>query len=468
MARHALLVEDDASIATVITAALEAEAFTVDRCDSIAGRDRLLAAGGYDVMLTDVVLTDGDGIASLGDVHLLHPDMPIIVLSAQNTLDTAVRASDTGAFEYFPKPFDLEELVRATCQAADARNGTSANDEQPGDALPLIGRSQVMQDVYRMITRVLRNDLTVLILGESGTGKELVAEAIHQLGARKAGPFVALNTAAIPRELIESELFGHEKGAFTGAVSRNIGKFEQAHGGTLFLDEIGDMPPEAQTRLLRALQSGKIRRVGGRDEIAVDVRIIAATNRDLAPMIAAGSFREDLFYRLNVVPIQLPPLRERKGDIEPLVSHFLRQAVAEGLPSRTVSRETLALLEQQPWRGNVRELRNLVFRAVLFSRDERIEAGAVQQLLRDAQADVTGTADIASALTAWLGAAQPAPGALYHEALAAFEKPLFEHALRATGGNQLRAAQLLGINRNTLRKRLDDLAIDPDRFNHRG
>jgi len=468
MARRALLVEDDASIATVITAALEAEAFAVDRCDSIAGRDRLLAAGRYNVMLTDVVLTDGDGIASLGDVHLLHPEMPIIVLSAQNTLDTAVRASDTGAFEYFPKPFDLEELVRAACQAADAGSGTSASDEQPGDALPLIGRSQVMQDVYRMITRVLRNDLTVLVLGESGTGKELVAEAIHQLGARKAGPFVALNTAAIPRELIESELFGHEKGAFTGAVSRNIGKFEQAHGGTLFLDEIGDMPPEAQTRLLRALQSGKIRRVGGRDEIAVDVRIIAATNRDLAPMIAAGSFREDLFYRLNVVPIQLPPLRERKGDIEPLVSHFLRQAVAEGLPSRTVSKETLALLEQQSWRGNVRELRNIVFRAVLFSRDERIEAGAVQQLLRDAQADVAGAADFDGALTAWLGAAQPAPGALYHEALAAFEKPLFEHALRATGGNQLRAAQLLGINRNTLRKRLDDLAIEPDRFNHRG
>jgi len=468
MARRALLVEDDPSIATVITAALEAEAFTVDRCDSIAGRDRLLAAGSYDVMLTDVVLTDGDGIASLGDVHLLHSEMPIIVLSAQNTLDTAVRASDTGAFEYFPKPFDLDELVRAACQAADSRSGASAGDEQPGETLPLIGRSQAMQDVYRMITRVLRNDLTVLVLGESGTGKELVAEAIHQLGARKAGPFVALNTAAIPRELIESELFGHEKGAFTGAVSRNIGKFEQAHGGTLFLDEIGDMPPEAQTRLLRALQSGKIRRVGGRDEIAVDVRIIAATNRDLAPMISAGAFREDLFYRLNVVPIQLPPLRERTGDIEPLVRHFLRQAVAEGLPSRTVSKETLALLEAQPWRGNVRELRNLVFRAVLFSRDEQIEAAPVRQLLSDAQADAAGDVGFDSALAAWLGEARPEHGALYHEALAALEKPLFEHALRATGGNQLRAAQLLGINRNTLRKRLDDLAIDPDRFNHRG
>src|SRR5687768_6375026 len=198
MARRALLIEDDASIATVITAGLEAEAFAVDRCDSIAGRDRLLAAGTYDVMLTDVVLTDGDGIASLGEVHRSHPDMPLIILSAQNTLDTAVRATDTGAFEYFPKPFDLEELVRAARQAADSRGGTKAPGEETGEGLPLIGRSQPMQDVYRMIARVLRNDLTVLVLGESGTGKELVAEAVHQLGARKGGPFVAVNTAAIP------------------------------------------------------------------------------------------------------------------------------------------------------------------------------------------------------------------------------------------------------------------------------
>jgi len=469
MERRALLVEDDASIATVITAALEAEAFAVDRCDSIAGRDRLLAGGGYDVMLTDVVLTDGDGIATLGEVHRAHPDMPVIILSAQNTLDTAVRATDTGAFEYFPKPFDLEELVRAARQAADARGGVAAAGEDAGGGLPLIGRSQPMQDVYRMITRVLRNDLTVLVLGESGTGKELVAEAIHQLGARKAGPFVAVNTAAIPRELIESELFGHEKGAFTGAVSRHVGKFEQAHGGTLFLDEIGDMPPEAQTRLLRALQSGRIRRVGGREEIAIDVRIIAATNRDLAPMIAAGSFREDLFYRLNVVPIHLPPLRERKGDVEPLVRHFLRQAAAEGLPPRGLSKEAVALLEAQPWRGNVRELRNFVFRAALLSREEQIDAATVRQLLAERPvAEATGAVDFAGALAAWLGKASPAPGALYQGALAAFEKPLFEHALRETGGNQLRAAQLLGINRNTLRKRLDDLQIDPERFNHRG
>jgi len=469
MTRRALLVEDDASIATVITAGLEAEAFTVDRCDSVAERDRLLAKDSYDVMLTDVVLTDGDGIATLDEIHRVYPEMPVIILSAQNTLDTAVRATETGAFEYFPKPFDLDELVRAACQAADSRGSGETDREDVGEGLPLIGRSQAMQDVYRMIARVLRNDLTVLVLGESGTGKELVAEAIHQLGARKHGPFVAVNTAAIPRELIESELFGHEKGAFTGAVSRAIGKFEQAHGGTLFLDEIGDMPPEAQTRLLRALQSGRIRRVGGREEIAIDVRIVAATNRDLAPMIADGTFREDLYYRLNVVPIHLPPLRERKGDIEPLARHFLRRAAEEGLPARGLSRQAVALLEEQPWRGNVRELRNFMFRAALLTRDDEIDATTVRQLLSDRPApEPAAGADFASALAAWLERNPVAPGTLYHGALAAFERPLFEHALRRTGGNQLRAAQLLGINRNTLRKRLDDLDINPEGFARRG
>ncbi|BBC73142.1 sigma-54-dependent Fis family transcriptional regulator [Altererythrobacter sp. B11] len=471
MGRRVLLVEDDASIATVITAALEDEAFTVHRCDSIACRDRMLGEHEYDVMLTDVILTDGDGIATLGDVTACYPDLPVIILSAQNTLDTAVRATDTGAFEYFPKPFDLDELVRAACQAADATvSGAGAEPDLP-EGLPLIGRSQAMQDVYRMIARVLRNDLTVLILGESGTGKELVAEAIHQLGSRKQGPFVAVNTAAIPRELIEAELFGHEKGAFTGAVSRNIGKFEQAQGGTLFLDEIGDMPPEAQTRLLRALQSGRIRRVGGREEVTIDVRIIAATNRDLAPMIADGSFREDLYYRLNVVPIHLPPLRERDGDVPGLAVHFLRRAAAEGLPQHSLSKEAASILAAQPWRGNVRELRNFVYRAALLSREEQIDAATVRQLLSDrAEADAPAAAecDFAGTVTTWLAGAGFAPGTLYHAALAEFEKPLFEHALKETGGNQLRAAQLLGINRNTLRKRLDDLAIDPEGFSQRG
>jgi len=467
MSKRALLVEDDNAISLVTTAALQDDGFLVDSCDSIAGRDRLLAENSYDVMLTDVMLADGDGIATLSQVHADYPDLPIIILSAQNTLDTAVRASDTGAFEYFPKPFDLDELVRAARQAAHSRGAGEEEGGQAGEGLPLVGRSQAMQSVYRMITRVLRNDLTVLILGESGTGKELVAEAIHQLGHRSAAPFVAINAAAIPRDLIESELFGHEKGAFTGAVARHIGKFEQASGGTLFLDEIGDMPPEAQTRLLRALQSGRIRRVGGREEIEIDVRIIAATNRDLAPMIAEGRFREDLFYRLNVVPIQLPPLRERASDIEALARHFLMQAAGEGLPRRQLSPEATDLLMRQAWRGNVRELKNFIYRTALMAREDVIDVATVQAQLEHRPAAASspdGGTDFGAVLGQWLVEASPSPGTLYHSALSAFEKPLFEHALRETGGNQLRAAQLLGINRNTLRKRLAELEIDAETF----
>ena len=469
MSHKILLVEDDLSIAIVIKAALEAEGLAVDHCKSIAERDQLLAIGTYGALLTDVVLDDGDGIESLAGVRTSHPNLPIIILSAQNTLDTAVRATDTGAFEYFPKPFDLDELVRAVRQAVEARAPAEAGQGPDVDGLPLVGRSQAMQGVYRMITRVLHNDLTVLVLGESGTGKELVAEAIHQLGARRAGPFVAVNTAAIPGELIESELFGHEKGAFTGAVARNIGKFEQANGGTLFLDEIGDMPLEAQTRLLRALQSGRIRRVGGQEEIAIDVRIVAATHRDLRPLIADGRFREDLYYRLNVVPIQMPPLRERADDIGALSRHFLALAQKEGLPRHTLEKDAVALLERQPWRGNVRELRNFMYRMALLAREEAIDAGIVAGFLDDMPdtSRVPRDVDFDAALHAWLLDVTPPDGTLYHSALAAFEKPLFEHALAETGGNQLKAAQLLGINRNTLRKRLGELAIDPERFTHR-
>ncbi|MBV1916440.1 MAG: sigma-54 dependent transcriptional regulator, partial [Sphingomonadaceae bacterium] len=348
-----LLVEDDPSIAIVITAALEAEGLSVTHCETIAERDEFFAGNDYSALVTDVMLPDGDGIESLGMIRRAQPDLPIVILSAQNTLDTAVRATDTGAFEYFPKPFDIEELVRTVRQAVGTRTNTSkqTEDVQLGGDMPMIGRSAAMQAVFRMITRVLRNDLTVLILGESGTGKELVAEAIHQLGDRQAGPFIAVNTAAIPGDLIESELFGHEKGAFTGAVARHIGKFEQAAGGTLFLDEIGDMPMQAQTRLLRALQSGSIRRVGGRDEVRLDVRIIAATNKDLEPLIAAGQFREDLYYRLNVVPIQMPPLRDRTEDIAALAQHFLQMASSEGLPRRELTSDAADLLSRQPWRG---------------------------------------------------------------------------------------------------------------------
>ncbi len=466
MSAKILLIEDDAAIATVITAALEDEGYVVHHSDSIAGRNRLLAEHAYAVMLTDVMLVDGDGIKSLGDVKSVAPDMPLIILSAQNTLDTAVRASETKAFEYFPKPFDLDELVRAVGQAVGQNSSIDNSPELEGDGMPLVGRSPAMQHVYRMITRVLRNDLTVLVTGESGTGKELVAEAIHQLGSRKSGPLVAVNAAAIPGDLIESELFGHEKGAFTGAIGQAIGKFEQANGGTLFLDEIGDMPAEAQTRLLRALQSGRIRRVGGRQEIAVDVRIIAATNRDLGPMIEAGTFREDLFYRLNVVPIELPPLRDRAQDVEVLTKHFLAEAAEEGLPRRAITHEAIAALETRTWRGNVRELRNVVYRLALMARKDQIEAGDLQEIIGEESSNASQAEQLGfgSALDHWFSSNQPQSGALYHTALAAFEKPLFEYALEQTGGNQVRAAQLLGINRNTLRKRLNELSINPDRF----
>ncbi len=472
-----LLVEDDATIATVITAALEAEGFAVVRSDSVAGRDRLLDAGPHALMLTDVMLADGDGIETLPAVRARHPDLPVIILSAQNTLDTAVRASDTGAFEYFPKPFDLDDLIAAVHQAvgrgaADADVDFRAETDAMPQGLPLVGRSAAMQAVFRMITRVLRNDLTVLILGESGTGKELVAEAIHQLGNRGGGPFVAVNTAAIPHDLIESELFGHEKGAFTGAIARYAGKFEQAGGGTLFLDEIGDMPLEAQTRLLRALQTGRIRRVGGAEEIRLDCRIIAATNRDLLPMIAAGQFREDLYYRLAVVPIALPPLRERRDDIAALARHFLASAANEGLPRRQLTDAAVAVLARQAWRGNVRELRNLVYRLALMAREDTIDAATIVPMLTSDTAPARAGADmpdapglspdLSAALGQWLADHSPLPGRLYDDALAAFEAPLFRHVLGQTGGNQLRAAQILGINRNTLRKRLSDLGIHPE------
>jgi len=459
-----LLVEDDVSIALVITAALEAEGFAVTACDSIAERDRLLSQGAYDALVTDVMLTDGDGIETLGAVRDAAPDMPIIILSAQNTLDTAVRASDTGAFEYFPKPFDIDELARTVRQAVgNASSRGEGEEDAPVAGLPLVGRSAPMPAVYRMITRVLRDELTVLVLGESGTGKELVAEAIHQLGHRKAGPFVAVNTAAIPADLIESELFGHEKGAFTGAVARHKGKFEQAQGGTLFLDEIGDMPLDAQTRLLRALQSGRIRRVGGREEVSVDVRIIAATNKDLGPMIAAGTFREDLFYRLNVVPITLPPLRERADDVPALARHFLQLAANEGLPRRRLSDGAAALLARQPWRGNVRELRNFINRLALLAREDLVNSAGLEPLLTSPIRDdgVSEGAALDAAVVDWLNENRPHSGQVYDCALAAFERPLFIEALRQTGGNQLRAAQYLGLNRNTLRKRLTELSIDP-------
>lgn len=464
-----LVVDDDAAIRTVVTHALRRDGHRVIAADSLKAMRGELAAGVPDVLVTDVVLPDGDGIDAAQGVAADHPGLPVIVFSARNTLATAVRAAEAGAFDYLPKPFDLGALS-ATVRAALTRDRAGVEVAEADDAAtPLIGRSPAMQDVYRVIARVVSNDLTVLIAGESGTGKELVARAIHEMGARRAGPFVAINMAAIPRELIEAELFGHERGAFTGAQARVAGRFEQAASGTLFLDEIGDMPLEAQTRLLRVLQSGEFTTVGGARTIRADVRIVAASHRDLAALVEAGQFREDLFYRLNVVPLALPALRERRQDVALLARHFLDRAAGEGLPRRSLDAPAIQMLERHDWPGNVRELENLMRRLAALGRDAVIGVDELRRALGEtirATAAATPAPSLGDAVRERIERiAREEPGALgdgtlYDRIVGETERPLIEAMLARHGGNQLRAARAMGINRNTLRKRLDDLGIN--------
>ncbi len=466
-----LLVDDDDSIRTVVAQALRRAGHDVRTAASLAELDREMRSHPPQVLLTDVVLPDGDGIENAARVLADHPDLPVIVLSARNTLTTAVRANEAGAYDYLPKPFDLDTLTRTVAAALARRAGSEAADAESEDAsLPLIGRSPAMQEVYRVIARVVSNDLTVLVSGESGTGKELVARAIHDLGARRAAPFVPINMAAIPRELIEAELFGHERGAFTGAAQRNAGRFEQAAGGTLFLDEIGDMPVEAQTRLLRVLQSGEFTTVGGARTIRADVRIVAATNRDLQQAVATGQFREDLYYRLNVVPIALPALRERRGDVAELARHFLDRAAEAGLPRKTLDAAAIDVLEQHDWPGNVRELENVMRRLAALSRDDHVGAPEVTATIGAgggasalAAAPDPGLEAAVRALIDRLARQEPRAledGSLYERVIGEVERPLIEAMLARHGGNQLRAARAIGLNRNTLRKRLNVLGID--------
>lgn len=467
-----LVVDDDAAIRTVLAEALRSDGHSVALAASIAEMTRQLDSFDPELLITDVILPDGNGLDEIASVLHRRPELPVIVLSAQNTLVTAVRATEEGAFEYLPKPFDLDELCRAVDDGLRSRaQRDAAEPEAIKEELPLIGRSPAMQDVYRTIARVVSNELTVLVFGESGTGKELVARAIHDLGPRKQKPFVAINMAAIPRDLIESELFGHERGAFTGAQMRTAGKFELAQGGTLFLDEIGDMPMEAQTRLLRVLQQGEFTTVGGARPIRADVRIIAATHKDLPALIAANGFREDLYYRLNVVPITLPPLRERRGDIPELAHHFLEQAARQGLARKRLSEDALARLAAHGWPGNVRELENLMRRLAALSREELISARQIDQALAGGPGETVPVPFIGKGLEdaveahlsgyfASFGDELP-PDGLYDRVLAEFEAPLLRLTLAAVRGNQLRAADLLGINRNTLRKKLTDHGIDP-------
>src|SRR5476649_2324885 len=360
-----LVADDDTAIRTVLNQALSRAGYEVRLTGNAATLWRLISQGEGDLVITDVVMPDENAFDLLPRIKKMRPNLPVIVMSAQNTFMTAIRASERGAYEYLPKPFDLKELVGIVGRALAEPKRRKAGEVEIApiaDSMPLIGRSPAMQDIYRSLARLMQTDLTVMITGESGTGKELVARALHDYGKRKTGPFVAINMAAIPRDLIESELFGHEKGAFTGANARSVGRFEQADGGTLFLDEIGDMPMEAQTRLLRVLQQGEYTTVGGRTPIKTNVRIVAATNKELRHAIAQGQFREDLFFRLNVVPLRIPPLRERLEDISDLIRHFFDQAQREGLPPKQIDPAGQDRLKRHRWPGNVRELENLARR----------------------------------------------------------------------------------------------------------
>ena len=480
-----LVADDDAAIRTVLSQALTRAGYEVRVTGNAATLWRWVQAGEGDLIITDVVMPDENAFDLLPRIKKLRPELPIIVMSAQNTFMTAIKASERGAYDYLPKPFDLKDLVAIVGRALnEPRNRAPREKVEEIEGMPLVGRSTAMQEIYRTLARLMQTDLTVMISGESGTGKELVAKALHDYGKRRNGPFVAINMAAIPRDLIESELFGHEKGAFTGANSRSAGRFEQAEGGTLFLDEIGDMPMEAQTRLLRVLQQGEYTTVGGRSPIKTNVRIVAATNKDLRILIQQGLFREDLFFRLNVVPLRLPPLRERSEDIPDLVRHFFKIAASEGLPQKHMDHAALERMKRYRWPGNIRELENLIRRlAALYPQevvnDQLVEtelgmdSPVLPNRMSGPKADqhTNGALSVDEHETLSLavehhmagmfkeyGDDLPPPG-LYHRVLREVEYPLISAALAATRGNQIRAAELLGLNRNTLRKKVRDLDI---------
>jgi two-component system nitrogen regulation response regulator GlnG len=466
-----LVADDDRSIRTVLTQALGRSGYQVRSTGNAATLWRWVEDGEGDLVITDVVMPDENGLDLIPRIKRIRPDLRVVVMSAQSTLITAVKATQRGAFEYLPKPFDLKELLSVVGRALAVPAEIVVHAPEPHDSderLPLIGRSPAMQEIYRTIARLTTADLTVMINGESGT--ELVARALHDYGKRRGGPFVAINMAAIPRELIESELFGHERGAFTGATNRSQGRFEQAAGGTLFLDEIGDMPPEAQTRLLRVLQEGEFTSVGGRQPIRANVRIVAATHRDLRSAIRQGQFREDLFYRLNVVPVRLPPLRERTEDIAPLARHFLDRARDDGLSPKTLDQGALDRLRQYVWPGNVRELENLMRRLAALCPQETITAEVVDAELAEAAPAheapaAAGPEPLARAverhIRQFLAAHDDglASSDIYDRVIAEVERPLIQMTLAATRGNQIKAASMLGLNRNTLRKKIRDLEI---------
>ncbi len=450
------VVDDDASIAWVLEKALTREGYAVERFESAGA---MLAAlerrpdSGPDVVLSDIRMEGMGGFELVDTLHDVAKGLPVIIMTAYGDLDSAVNAYRHGAFEYLTKPFDIREmlsLVERACHQG-MTSGTNGDDD-PRDRV-MMGESAAMQEVFRIIGRLSSSDMNVLVRGESGTGKELVANAIHRNSPRADQPMIAINTAAIPSELLESELFGHEKGAFTGAHGRHIGRFEQADGGTLFLDEIGDMPAGLQTRLLRVLSEGRFYRVGGRDEIRVDVRVIAATNQDLEALVTTGAFRNDLFHRLNVIAIHTPPLRECRSDIPMLVTHFLRQAALElRLDVKQCSPEVLAVMQAYQWPGNVRELENMVRRLTVLAPSKVIQVADLpgEMLARETRDEgwVSALADTA------LDRLRGGEKRLAQSMGAQFETALIRAALTHSRGHKQKAAELLGWGRNTLTRKL--------------
>ena len=447
-----LVADDDGAIRTVLNQALGRAGFDVRSTGNASTLWRWVSQGEGDLVISDVVMPDENAFDLIPRIKKLRPELPIIVMSAQNTLMTAITAAERGAYEYLPKPFDLNELTGIVRRALSQPKTSVAKREPESDEdrIPLIGRSAAMQEIYRVMARLVGTDLTVMIIGESGTGKELVARALHDYGKRRNGPFVAINMAAIPRELIESELFGHEKGSFTGASGRGVGRFEQAEGGTLFLDEIGDMPMDAQTRLLRVLQEGEYTTVGGRNPIKTDVRIVAATNRVLRQLINQGLFREDLFYRLNVIPVRLPALRERVDDIPLLVEHFLRrfnQRLATSV--QRVDPAAMAVLLEHDWPGNIRELENLMERLVLLADGDTIRAVDLPDLRRAPDIGPDDHDDLDA-----LGLKE-----YVRVHTAKLERQRIRRVLSAEEGNVTRAARRLGISRKSLQTKMKDYGL---------
>ncbi|MFA9461778.1 nitrogen regulation protein NR(I) [Thiohalorhabdus methylotrophus] len=454
------VVDDDSSIRWVLEKALSEAGMQVRTFESAAPVLQALDGERPDLVISDVRMPGEDGFALLRRIQADHHNLPVLLTTAYSDMDAAVAAFEEGAFEYLPKPFDVAEAVSLARHAI--AQAPAAEEEPAAEKRPeILGEAPAMQQVFRIIGRLVSSEANVLITGESGTGKELVARALHRHSPRSDGPFVALNTAAVPAELLESELFGHERGAFTGAVERRVGRFEEASGGTLFLDEIGDMPAELQTRLLRVLAEGEFQRVGGRQLLHADVRIIAATHQDLSALIRDGGFREDLYHRLNVVPIHLPPLRDRREDIPQLVRHFLEEVANElGLQPKQLSAETLEVLQGHGWPGNVRELENLCRRLTLMAPGTTIFPEDLPPPYRDSTPEES-SGDWQSALAQWVRAAlQNGQSEVGDRVQADTERVLIREALAHTGGHRQRAAALLGWGRNTLTRKIKELQME--------